>query len=151
MKRFKMDKIKQEICPSCNGKKEVPVKNKFGNGMTTCWHCKGTGSIPKSEIISGLLFEAMIHDSVNLRQKLLWTETYDDLIAAGEKQINSFQESIDDGSEEGFIIDEYKGHLENFREWFEVFKMDLQVVKLLRQESYGFQTNYMVDRKKGEK
>ena len=119
-----------EKCPLCDGKKEVILKNgEYKGHHILCWRCKGTGVIQKIELISGLLFEAMIHDSVNLRQKLLWTNSYNDLIAAGEMQINCFEESIKDGLEEGFIIDEYKGHLENFREWFEIFKMDLQIVK----------------------
>ncbi len=138
-----------EKCPLCEGKKEVTIKNGEHKGHhILCWRCKGTGVIPKTEILSGLLFESMIQDSVNLRQKLLWNEVYDDLIEAGERQINCFEESIKDGLEEGFIIDEYKGHLEKFKDWFEVFKMDLQVVKLLRQGSYGFQTNYMIDSEK---
>lgn len=121
---------KEEVCPLCDGKKEVILKNGDYKGHhILCWRCKGTGVIPKIEILSGLLFESMIHDSVNLRQKLLWTNSYSDLIAAGEEQISCFEGSIKDGLEEGFIIDEYKGHLENFREWFEIFKMDLLVVK----------------------
>lgn len=138
---------KEEKCPLCDGKKEVTLKNGEHKGHhVICWRCKGTGIISKTEIIKGLLFEAMIQDSVNLRQKLLWNEVYSDLIEAGENQIKGFEESIKDGLEEEFIIDEYKGHLEKFREWFAVFKMDLQVVKLLRQGSYGFQTNSMVDK-----
>lgn len=121
---------KEEVCPLCDGKKEVTLKNGDYKGHhILCWRCKGTGVIPKIEILSGLLFESMIQDSVNLRQKLLWTNSYSDLIAAGEEQISCFEGSIKDGLEEGFIIDEYKGHLENFREWFEIFKMDLLVVK----------------------
>ena len=138
-----------EKCPLCDGKKEVTLKNGEHKGHhVRCWRCKGTGVIPKIEIISGRLFEAMIQDSVNLRQKLLWNEVHSDLICAGENQIICFKESIEAGLEEDYIIEEYKGHLKNFSEWFEVFKMDLLVVKLLRKGSYGFQTNNMIDSEK---
>lgn len=135
-----------EKCPFCDGKKEVTLMNgEYRGHSIICWRCRGKGVVPKIELLSGKLFEAMIHDSVNIRQKLLWNEVYSDLIDAGENQIKSFKESIEAGLEEDFIIDEYKGHLENFTEWFEVFKMDLQLVKLLRQGSHGFQTNSMLD------
>ena len=122
-----MEKI---ICPNCNGSKKYEIKEGNLKGeMVSCWHCQGTGKINKIEILRGKMFEAMIQDSVNLRQKILWNNSYNELIAAGEEQISCFEGSIKDGLEEGFIIDEYKGHLENFREWFEIFKMDLLVVK----------------------
>lgn len=91
--------------------------------------------------LRGLLFESMIHDSINLRQKLLWTNTESDLLAAGEDQIKSFEENIDARREEDYIIEEYKGHLEQFKEWFEIFKLDLRLISALRNGSGSFTDN----------
>ena len=136
----------EEKCPLCEGKKEVTLKNGDHEGQhISCWRCKGTGIIPKIEIIRGKLFEAMVQDSVNLRQKLLWNEVQSDLISAGENQIICFKESIEAGLEEDYIIEEYKGHLKNFKEWFEVFKMDLQVIYMLRNGSTSFESGDMID------
>ena len=91
--------------------------------------------------LSGLLFESMIHDSINLRQKLLWTYTEDDLLKAGENQIDRFEESIFKGLEEDYILEEYKDNLEQFKEWFEIFKMDLRLIVALRNGSGSFTDN----------
>lgn len=126
-------------CPLCNGsgKKESSIGSSKGHIMV-CWHCHGTGKILKVEELRGLLFEAMFQDSVNLRQKLLWTEVESDLLKAGDKQIEIFEEAIESKMEEDYIIEEHKYHLEQFKEWFEIFKMDLQLIVALRNGSGAF-------------
>lgn len=91
--------------------------------------------------LSGLLFESMFQDSINLRQKLLWANTEDDLLKAGENQINIFEESIFKGLEEDYILEEYRSNLEQFKEWFEIFKMDLRLISALRNGSGSFTDN----------
>ena len=133
-------------CPLCEGKKEVALKyGEYKCHHIVCWRCKGTGVIPNIEIIRGMLFEAMIQDSVNLRQKLLWSYTFTELEEAGKEQILGFEKAIDDKLEEDYIIEEYKGHLKKFREWFKIFMMDLQVIYVLRQGTTAFEANGMVD------
>ena len=130
---------KLETCSLCNGSGEKEIFNGLAKGhIMVCWRCHGTGKIPKVEELRGLLFEAMIQDSVNLRQKLLWTNVESDLIAAGEEQIKCFEENIAAGMEEEYIIEEYKDHLERFKEWFQIFKMDLQLIVALRNGSSSF-------------
>lgn len=82
--------------------------------------------------LSGLLFEAMIQDSVNLRQKLLWTFKQVELEKAGHEQIKVFEEAIAKNKEEDFIIEEYKNHLKSFSKWLEIFLLDAQLIYLLR-------------------
>lgn len=94
--------------------------------------CHSKGEIPLTNKIRGLMFEAMIQDSINLRQKLLWTYKLPDFIHAGNKQIECFEESINAGLEEDYIIEEYKGHLKAFKEWLEIFLMDAQLIYLIR-------------------
>lgn len=131
-------------CPLCNGSGKKDGSGK-GN-IVVCWHCHGTGKILKVEELRGLLFEAMFQDSVNLRQKLLWTEVESDLIAAGDKQIEILEDALesanttilDDDNEKGEMIKEYSSQLKNFKEWFEIFKMDLQLIVALRNGSGAF-------------
>lgn len=134
-----MDKL--ETCPTCNGsglveiirrEKEVEFCHYDKKYNVQCWRCNGVGAIPKVDVLRGLLFEAMIQDSINLRQKLLWSEVESDILEAGEKQIKCFEEAIEAKAEEDYIIEEYKGHLERFKEWFQIFKMDLQLIVALR-------------------
>lgn len=150
---------KLETCPLCYGSGEKEISNGSAKGhIMVCWRCHGTGKIPKVEELRGLLFEAMIQDSVNLRQKLLWTEVESDLLKAGEEQIKCFKENIAAGIEEDYIIEEYNGHLERFLKWFQIFKMDLQLIVALRNGSESFtdnnynfiDTNSWIVRKKNE-
>ena len=135
-----------EVCPLCNGSGEKDLINGSMKGhIVKCWRCNGIGAIPKVEVLRGLLFEAMIQDSVNLRQKILWTEVESDLLEAGEVQIKCFEESIEAGHEEDYIIEEYKGHLERFKEWFQIFKMDLQLIVALRNGSISFTDSDYID------
>ena len=119
--------VKTEKCPLCNGSGENELKAGHMKGhIVNCWRCKSTGKIPKVEILSGMLFESMIQDSINIRQKLLYNETEEDLIEAGERQIKCFEDSINNPNEEDYMIEEYNYHLTNFIEWFEIFKKDIQ-------------------------
>lgn len=95
--------------------------------------------------LSGLLFEAMIQDSVNLRQKLLWTHTKVELSEAGNIQINGFEESIKNGLEEDYIIEEYNNHLKSFKEWLEILLLDAQVITTFRIGSVAFTDRDAVD------
>ena len=88
--------------------------------------------------LRGLLFEAMIQDSINLRQKLLWTYKQVELSDAGNIQINCFEESIKNGLEEDHIIEEYKNHLKSFKEWLEILLLDAQVITAFRIGSEAF-------------
>ena len=139
-----MSKVK---CNYCGGSGEVTLSNGNMKGhIIRCWSCHGKGEIPLTHILKGLLFEAMIQDSINLRQKLLWTNVKDDLEDAGNLQIRCFEESIDAGLEEDFIIEEYKEHLKTFREWFKIFMMDVQVIYILRQGPGSFQEANLLER-----
>lgn len=130
-----MSTNKQEICPLCDGKRNITLKNGDYEGQyILCWRCKGTGLIPKIEILRGLLFEAMVQDSVNLRQRLLWSEVESDLKEAIEVQIQCFEENIKESKEEECVIEELKDHLKNFKEWSEYFLMDVKVIYKLRNE-----------------
>lgn len=134
-----MNRVDLVNCPLCNGAgKKDRVTDSVRVHSVICCRCNGTGKIPKVEELRGLLFESMIQDSVNLRQKLLWTNVESDLIAAGEEQIKCFEENIAAGMEEEYIIEEYKDHLERFKEWFQIFKMDLQLIVALRNGSSSF-------------
>ena len=138
-----MSKVK---CNYCGGSGEITLSNGDMKGhIVSCWSCHGKGEIPLTHVLSGLMFEAMIQDSINLRQKLLWTNVKDDLEDAGNLQIRCFEESISAGLEEDFIIEEYKGHLKSFREWFKIFMMDLQVIYILRQGHSAFQEGDLLD------
>lgn len=95
--------------------------------------------------LSGLLFEAMIQDSVNLRQKLLWTYKQVELSEAGNIQINCFEESIKNGLEDDYIIEEYKNHLKSFKEWLEILLLDAQVITAFRIGSEAFTDGNDVD------
>lgn len=140
-----MELSKDKItCPYCNGSGKINISN--GGSLLECWHCRGTGKISKVNQVRDLLFEAMITDSTSLRQKLLWTEVASDLEEAGNLQIKLFKESIQDAKEEAFIIEEYKEHLKKFKEWFQIFLMDLKIIVMFRNGSESFQKDEAVDK-----
>lgn len=120
-------------CSYCGGSGEVTLSaGEMKGHIIRCWSCQGNGEIPWVDKLRGLMFEAMAQDSINLRQKLLWTYKGVELEEAGNEQIRIFEESINDGLEEDFIIDEYKIHLKSFKEWLEILLLDAQVIYLLR-------------------
>lgn len=129
-----MSEIKENTkCTRCNGSKEVELSSGQWKGhVVQCWYCGGTGEIPLLEKLRGLMFEAMINDSVNTRQKLLWTFKHVELESAGHVQIKKFEEAIVENDEEDFIVEEYKTHLKSFKEWLEILLLDAQVIYLLR-------------------
>jgi len=92
------------------------------------------GKINKLNELRGLLFEAMVQDSVNLRQQILWSEVESDIEEAIKLQIQLFEESISEEGEEEYIIEEYTGFLERFREWSDYFLMDVKVIYELRNQ-----------------
>lgn len=125
--------LEKTKCTRCDGRKEVYLSSGEMKGhIIQCWYCGGTGEIPLLEKLRGLMFEAMAQDSINLRQNLLWTFKHVELESAGQVQIKRFEESIADGLEEDFIIEEYKKNLKSFKEWLEIFLLDAQVIYLLR-------------------
>ena len=142
-----MEMSKNEIqCPYCKGSSKANITTGINKGLEIeCWHCRGTGKISKVNQVRDLLFEAMITDSTSLRQKLLWTEVAPDLEEAGNIQIKLFEESIQDAKEEAFIIEEYKEHLKKFKEWFQIFLMDLKIIVMFRNGSESFQKDEAVD------
>ena len=125
-----MENIK---CNCCNGTGEITLTTGQMKGhIIRCWNCDGSGEISKDDDIRGLMFESMIADSVNLRQKLLWTFKHVELEKAGHEQIKVFEEAIAKNKEEDYIIEEYKNHLKSFSEWLKIILLDAQLIYLLR-------------------
>lgn len=114
-------------CPKCGGCGTIESLKNISLG--TCWRCNGTGSIPKIEEVRGLVFEAMVSDSVNLRQKCIWDFSIAELQEAIDAQNKNFENSINEGIESNDIIEEYKGHLKRFKEWSKYFMMEAKVLK----------------------
>lgn len=117
-------------CPVCDGCGSVEISTVMKtSGLKTCWNCNGTGSVPKVDELRGLLFESMISDSNNLRQKCIWKFSIDELEKAIEIQINCFEDNINEGKEPDYILEEQKGHLKRFREWSEYFMLEAKALK----------------------
>ena len=121
-------------CPYCEGKgfkncRGESTKDILGVGTVKCWVCKGTGGIPKLTQVRDLLFEAYSSDLASLRQKCIWKFSILELQEAIVEQIKGFKDSIANEKEEKYIIDEYKVHLERFKEWSEYFMMEARALK----------------------
>lgn len=130
-----MEEVAKIPCPRCKGSKEVTLEcGNYKGHHVRCWYCQGNGFVSKIDELSGRLFEAMVQDSVNLRQKILWSEVESDIKDAINNQIQSFEESINEAKEEDYIIEEYRGHLERFKEWSDYFLMDAGVIYELRNQ-----------------
>ena len=126
-----LDKIQ---CPNCDGRGIIEcrgesVKDILGVGTMICSICKGTGKIQKNSQIQDLLFEAFASDSVSLRQKCIWKYTILELRKAVLNQIKGFEDSINEGKEEVYIIEEYKDHLERFKEWSRYLLLEAQSLR----------------------
>lgn len=121
-------------CPACGGCGSVNCEGTSHNdiletGTLICWSCHGSGSVPKIDEIRGLLFESMISDSNNLRQKCIWKFSIDELEKAIETQIKNFEYAIKEEKEQEYITEEYKGHLKRFIEWSEYFMLEAKALK----------------------
>lgn len=116
-------------CPYCGGCGSTNSKVGTGTGNIVCWNCHGTGYIPKTNQIQDLIFEAFASDSTHLRQKCIWEYTFLELQKAVLNQIKGFEDSISDGKEEDYIIEEYKDNLERFKEWSRYFLLDAQSLR----------------------
>ena len=132
-----MSDSEKVFCPNCKGSgftyykgnlKDVPLTSRV-----QCWYCKGTGQILKINQVQDLVFEAFASDSVSLRQKCIWKYSTPELEEAVAKQIKGLEDSISDGREEAYIIEEYKGHLERFKEWSEYFLMENNSLKFVHE------------------
>ena len=101
------------VCPYCKD------SNDF------CSSCRGTKEIREYEYIGNLMLQAMVHDSINIRQKILWTFVRSSIKEAINLLKQSMNEDLKKLENE---IEEYidlANMLKSFNEWSEIFMQEV--------------------------
>lgn len=105
-------------CPDCDGTE------------SSCY-CKGTGRILEMTYIMRLMEKAMMEDSINTRQKLIWGFSNLTLKKAAEIYIENLEKNLEDNPK-GQYTKSY-----NFAKiWIEIFLKDVDVVSYLMDKEY---------------
>ena len=108
------------ICPYCNDSDDF------------CSSCRGTKEIREYEYIGNLMLQAMVHDSINIRQKILWTFVRSSIKEAINLLKQSMNEDLKKLENE---IEEYidlANMLKSFNEWSEIFMQEVEFIQVLR-------------------
>ena len=108
------------VCPYCKDSDDF------------CSSCRGTKEIREYEYIGNLMLQAMVHDSINIRQKILWTFVRSSIKEAINLLKQSMNEDLKKLENE---IEEYidlANMLKSFNEWSEIFMQEVEFVQVLR-------------------
>ena len=108
------------VCPYCN------------DSDTFCSSCQGTKELEESEYIGNLMMQAMLHDSINIRQKVLWTfvkTSIEDAITLLKQSMNEDLKKLENEIEEYIELSKL---IESFNEWSEIFMQEVEFVQVLR-------------------
>lgn len=120
------------VCPYCNDSDDF------------CSSCQGNKEIREFEYIGNLMLQAMLHDSINIRQKILWTFVHSSIKNAIDLLKQSMNEDLKKLENE---IEEYidlSKMIKSFNEWSEIFMKEVEFVQVLRiindkdHDLYGF-------------
>ena len=120
------------VCPYCKDSDDF------------CSSCRGTKEIREYEYIGNLMLQAMVHDSINIRQKILWTFVHSSIKEAINLLKQSMNEDLKKLENE---IEEYidlANMLKSFNEWSEIFMKEVEFIQVLRNindkdhDLYGF-------------
>ena len=120
------------VCPYCK------------NSDDFCSSCRGTKELEESEYIGNLMMQAMLHDSINIRQKVLWTfvkTSIEDAITLLKQSMNEDLKKLENEIEEYIELSKL---IESFNEWSEIFMKEVEFVQVLRNindkdhDLYGF-------------
>ena len=115
-----IDKGPVIVCPYCNDSDDF------------CSSCRGTKEIREYEYIGNLMLQAMVHDSINIRQKILWTFVRSSIKEAINLLKPSMNEDLKKLENE---IEEYidlANMLKSFNEWSEIFMQEVEFIQVLR-------------------
>ena len=108
------------VCPYCK------------DSDTFCSYCRGTKEIKESEYIGDLMLQSMLHDSINIRQKVLWTfvkTSIEDAITLLKQSMNEDLKKLENEIEEYIELSKL---IESFNEWSEIFMQEVEFVQVLR-------------------
>ena len=120
------------VCPYCKDSDDF------------CSSCQGTKEIREYEYIGNLMLQAMLHDSINIRQKILWTFVHSSIKEAINLLKQSMNEDLKKLENE---IEEYidlSKMIKSFNEWSEIFMKEVEFIQVLRNindkdhDLYGF-------------
>lgn len=108
------------VCPYCK------------DSDNFCSSCRGTKELEESEYIGNLMMQAMLHDSINIRQKVLWTfvkTSIEEAIALLKQSMNEDLKKLENEVEEYIELSKL---IESFNEWSEIFMQEVEFVYVLR-------------------
>ena len=120
------------VCPYCNDSDDF------------CSSCRGTKEIREYEYIGNLMLQAMVHDSINIRQKILWTfvrSSIKEAINLLKQSMNEDLKKLENEIEEYIDLSKM---IKSFTEWSEIFMKEVEFIQVLRNindkdhDLYGF-------------